>query len=94
MPLLPAGLEFNVIIAYAFGIILIYLIGRMFLMPIKLVFKLIYNGLVGGIMLWVVNFVGGYFGFAIGINPITALVAGFLGLPGVVLLILFKIFIN
>ncbi|QDR82893.1 pro-sigmaK processing inhibitor BofA family protein [Sporomusa termitida] len=94
MQLLPAGLEFNVIIAYAFGIILIYLIGRMFLMPIKLVFKLIYNGLVGGIMLWVVNLVGGYFGFTIGINAITALVAGFLGLPGVVLLILFKIFIN
>ncbi|WP_425059258.1 hypothetical protein SCACP_39380 [Sporomusa carbonis] len=92
MPL--AGLELNVIIAYAFGIILIYLIGRMFLMPIKLVFKLIYNGLVGGVMLWAVNFVGSYIGFNIGINPITALIAGFLGLPGVILLILFKIFIG
>ncbi|SDD61606.1 pro-sigmaK processing inhibitor BofA family protein [Sporomusa acidovorans] len=94
MGLLPAGLEFNVIIAYVFGIILIYLIGRMLTMPIRLVFKLIYNGLVGGVMLWAVNFVGTYFGFTIGINPITALVAGFLGLPGVILLILFKIFIN
>ena len=94
MPILPFGLELNVIVAYAFGIILIYLIGRMFLMPIKLVFKLIYNGIIGGIMLWAVNFIGSYFGFIIGINPITALVAGFLGLPGVILLILFKIFIN
>lgn len=93
MPIFP-GLELNVIIAYAFGIILIYLIGRMFFMPIKLVFKLIYNGLMGGVMLWVVNFVGAYVGFNIGINPITALIAGFLGLPGVILLILFKIFIN
>ncbi|MBP2637263.1 MAG: pro-sigmaK processing inhibitor BofA [Firmicutes bacterium] len=93
MGFLPA-LELNVIIAYAFGIILIYLIGRMLTMPIRLVFKLIYNGIVGGIMLWIVNFVGAYFNFTIGINPITALVAGFLGIPGVVLLILFKLFIN
>lgn len=91
MPVIPG--EFNVIFAYAFGIILIYLIGRIFLMPLKLVFRLIYNGIIGGIMLWVVNLVGGYIGFTIGINVITALVAGFLGIPGVILLILFKIFI-
>lgn len=94
MGFLPVGLEFNVLIAYGFGIILIYLVGRMLTMPIRLVFKLIYNGIVGGIMLWAVNFVGAYFGFTIGINPITALIAGFLGIPGVILLILFKLFIN
>ncbi|TWH46156.1 MULTISPECIES: pro-sigmaK processing inhibitor BofA family protein [Sporomusa] len=94
MEFLPVALEFNVIIAYAFGIILIYLIGRMLTMPIRIVLKLIYNGLVGGIVLWVVNFIGAYFSFTIGINPITALIAGFLGIPGVILLILFKLFIN
>jgi len=92
---MPTGFEnFNVILAYAFGIVLIYLIGRMFLMPIKLIFRLIYNGLIGGVMLWALNFAGAYVGFNIAINPITALVAGFLGLPGVVLLALFKIFIK
>ncbi|WP_378955647.1 pro-sigmaK processing inhibitor BofA family protein [Pelosinus sp. sgz500959] len=85
--------EFNVILAYVFGIVLIYLLGRMFLMPIKLIFRLIYNALIGGAMLWVLNFVGAHIGFNIAVNPITALVAGFLGLPGVVLLILFKVFI-
>ncbi len=94
MSAIPAGFgDFPVILAYIFGIILIYLVGRIFLMPIKLVFRLIYNALIGGAMLWVVNFVGGHIGFTIGINPVTALVAGFLGLPGVILLILFKIFI-
>jgi inhibitor of the pro-sigma K processing machinery len=93
MGILPS-LELNVIIAYAFGIVLIYLVGRMLTMPIRIVFKLIYNGIVGGVMLWIVNFVGAYFNFTIGINPITALVAGFLGIPGVILLILFKLFIN
>lgn len=85
--------EFNVVLAYIFGIILIYLIGRIFFMPIKLVLRLIYNGLIGGAMLWVVNFIGAYIGFSIAINPITALVAGFLGMPGVIILILFKVFI-
>jgi inhibitor of the pro-sigma K processing machinery len=85
--------EFNVIFAYVFGIILLYVVGRMFLMPIKLIFRLIYNGLIGGAMLWALNFVGLHIGFTIAINPITALIAGFLGLPGVILLILFKLFV-
>ena len=91
MPAIPV--ELNIILAYAFGIILIYLIGRVFLMPIKLVLRLIYNGLIGGVMLWVLNFIGAYFGFSIAINPITALVAGFLGMPGIIILVLFKLFI-
>ncbi len=84
-------LDYNVIIAYVFGIILIYLIGRLMLMPIKFLLKLVYNGLIGGAMLWGVNYVGAYFGFAIAINPITALMSGFLGVPGVLLLIAMKV---
>lgn len=94
MPNIPGiTWDWNVIVAFVFGIFLIFLIGRLFLMPIKLVFRLIYNAIIGGIMLWVVNFIGGHFGFTIAINPLTALIAGFLGLPGVILLILFKIFV-
>lgn len=94
MPSIPGLVwDWNVIIAFVFGILLLYLIGRLFLMPIRLILKLVYNAIIGGIMLWVVNFIGGYFDFTIAINPITALVAGFLGLPGVILLILFKLFI-
>lgn len=87
------GGDMTIIAAYFFGIILLYVLGRMFLMPLKLIFKLIYNALIGGVMLWVVNYIGSYFGFFIAINPLTALIAGFLGLPGVLLLILFKLFI-
>lgn len=81
------------VIAYIFGILLIYLLGRIFLLPLKLIFKLIYNGLIGGLTLWALNFIGAYFSFTIGINVVTALIAGFLGLPGVILLVLFKLFI-
>lgn len=84
-------MELSVIAAYVVGIVAIYFIGKMFLMPVRIIWKLIYNGIIGGIMLWIVNFVGASFGFSIGINFISALVAGFLGIPGVVLLILFKV---
>lgn len=93
MPTIGMGLDLNVILAYLFGIVLILVIGKIFLMPLKLVFKLIYNGVIGGIMLYVINFIGSHFGFTIALNPVTALVAGFLGIPGIGLLILVKLFI-
>jgi inhibitor of the pro-sigma K processing machinery len=61
-------------------------------LPIKLVAILIYNGLLGGVMLWLLNLVGGYVGFHIPINVITAPLAGFLGLPGILLLIILQYF--
>lgn len=95
MPTIPGiTWDMNTIIAFGFGLLLIYLIGRIFFMPIRLIFKLLYNGIVGGLILWGLNFIGAYFGYTIAINPVTAVVVGFLGLPGVVLLVLFKTFIG
>jgi len=83
-------MDYSIIIAYAFGLILLYIIGRILFMPVKFGLKLIYNGIMGGIMLWFLNIVGSYFGLHIAINPVTALVAGFLGIPGVILLVVLK----
>lgn len=83
-------MDYSIIIAYAFGLILLYIIGRILFVPVKFVLKLIYNGIIGGIMLWFLNIVGSYFGLHIAINPVTALVAGFLGVPGVILLVVLK----
>lgn len=83
-------MEIGVVAAYAAGILAIYFIGKMFLMPVRFIWKFIYNGIIGGIMLWVVNLIGANFGFTIGINVISVLIAGFLGIPGVILLIVFK----
>lgn len=91
-PVLPFGTDLSVIAAFVFGLILLLILGRILLMPLRLVWRLVYNGVVGGVMLWLLNLVGGHFGFTIAINPITALVAGFLGIPGVIILVLFKIF--
>ncbi|TCQ02256.1 pro-sigmaK processing inhibitor BofA family protein [Serpentinicella alkaliphila] len=84
------GLELSVILAYAVGLILLYLIGWILVIPIKIIIRLIWNGIIGGIILFVFNIIGGFFNISIVINPLTALIAGFLGVPGVILLIIFN----
>lgn len=86
-------MELSVIAAYAVGILAVCFIGKMFLMPVKIIWKLVYNGIIGGVMLWAVNLIGAYFDFSIAINFVSVLIAGFLGIPGVILLILFKLFV-
>lgn len=85
-------MEIGAIGAFIIAILAIYFVGKIFTLPIRIIWKLIYNGVIGGIMLWIVNLIGGSFGFTIGINVMSALVAGFLGIPGVILLVLFKMF--
>ena len=72
----------TVFLSYAFGLLLLYLIARLFFVPLRILMRLLYNGIIGGLLLWLVNLVGSFFGVTIPINPITALAAGFLGVPG------------
>ncbi|MGI6575878.1 MAG: pro-sigmaK processing inhibitor BofA family protein [bacterium] len=80
----------TILIAYGFGLLLLYLLARLLLFPLRIIIRLLYNGIIGGVLLWLVNLVGGFFSIFIPINPITALAAGFLGVPGVVLLLLLR----
>jgi inhibitor of the pro-sigma K processing machinery len=84
------SIDFSVILAYAFGLLLLYIVGWLLVMPIKFILRLIYNGIIGGIMLWVLNLVGGFFDVQVAINPVTALIAGFLGIPGVLLILVLQ----
>ncbi|MDD3840238.1 MAG: pro-sigmaK processing inhibitor BofA family protein [Clostridia bacterium] len=84
------GIKLTTILAYALGLVLLYFIGWLLFVPFKIVLKLIYNGIIGGIMLWLLNLVGGFFGLSVVINPLTALIAGFLGIPGVILIIILQ----
>ena len=59
----------------------------------KFFFKLLLNMLSGLVLLFVFNFIGGFFDFALGVNAVNALVAGILGIPGLVLLVLIQNFL-
>ena len=53
--------------------------------------KLLWNGVVGMILLWLFNLVGGIVGLHLEIGAVSAFVAGFLGIPGVILLLLYQL---
>ena len=77
-------------IVYALvGLALLFLIIKLLKWPLKILI----NGILGIILLYIANIVGSYIGFVLPINAISALIAGFLGLPGIIFLVLFQFFI-
>jgi inhibitor of the pro-sigma K processing machinery len=85
------GIDFQVILFFALGLVLLYFTGWLLLAPLKVLLKLIINGILGGLTLLLINLVGGVFSVNIAINPLSALIAGYFGLPGIILLFLLKI---
>lgn len=79
------------ILAFLFGLVLLYIIGMILVIPLKVIFKLIVNGIIGGVILFLFNLVGGLFGLGIAINPLNAIIVGVLGVPGVILLLILQV---
>ena len=63
---------------------------KLLLSQVKLIWKLAVNSISGFICLWLLNLASGLTGIVFEINFITALVVGFLGIPGIVLLLVFQ----
>ena len=77
-------------IVYALvGLALLFLIIKLLKWPLKILI----NGILGIILLYIANIVGSYIGFVLPINAISALIAGFVGIPGIIFLVLFQFFI-
>ena len=79
------------LITYLACICFLFIFGRIFIVPIKKVLKLVFNSILGGITIYLVNLIGATFGFHIGLNIFTSVLVGVLGLPGVVCLIIVKL---
>ncbi len=82
-------LEF--IAAFVLGLMLLFILIRLFYTPLRIAFKLVLNAVAGGVLLMVINFAGTLAGISIGINVVTAAVTGVLGVPGIALLLLLQI---
>ena len=80
-----------IVIGCALGI---FIIGKLFLFPIKKILKLVLNTIIGGVIIYIINLVGANFGFHIGLNVITSLIVGILGIPGAILLIILQFIIG
>ncbi len=90
-------MDTNLILAYAFGLILIYVLARLLFLPVKILATLLYNAVIGGIILFGINWIlsaaaviGVPIALRLPVNPLTALIAGLLGLPGLILVVLLQ----
>jgi inhibitor of the pro-sigma K processing machinery len=75
------------------GIVFFMIMNRSIKQPLKWMGYSILYTIVGAIVLFIINLLGQYIQLHIPINPITALITGGLGLPGILCLIAVKWFI-
>lgn len=59
----------------------LWIVGKMFSIPLKAIFKLIANSVLGGILIFIINLIGSAFSFHIGLNIGTSILVGILGIP-------------
>ena len=72
-------------------LLLLVILIRVILIPMKLIWKLLINSACGFLCLWLLNTIAGFTGIRFPLNLVTTAVAGFLGLPGIALLTLVQV---
>jgi len=87
-------MDFNNIIAYMACIFFLFIFGRLFIIPIKIIVKLLINSILGGFLIFLINLIGAYFNFHIGINLITSIFVGVLGIPGVIIIVIIRLILG
>lgn len=78
------------ILAYVLGLVLVFVICRIFIRPVAILGKILLNSICGGLVLAGLNYLGSFIGLSIVVSPIASLIAGFLGIPGIVLVIILQ----
>jgi len=73
------------LLIFALAFFLVFVGLKVLYRPLKAAFFILYYMLLGGLMLWSVNFVGRLIGLHLPINPVSSLVAGYMGVPGICL---------
>lgn len=84
------NLDANMILAFFFGILVIYILARLLYFPLRVFLRFLLNTIVGGLLLALFNVFGAIWGVQIGLNVVTALVVGMMGVPGVILLLILQ----
>lgn len=84
-------LDYGVILAYIVGIVLLFVLGRLLVVPLKVLLKLALNALAGAVAILLLNWAGSFFGFQLALNIYSAFVAGTLGIPGLILLVILRL---
>ena len=76
------------IIALIVPVLIAVLVFKLLFSQVKLIWKIAVNSLSGFVCLWLLNLASGITGIVFEINFITTLLVGFLGIPGIILLLI------
>ena len=87
-------LEYNSIIAFIACLFFLFIFGKIFIVPLRTILKFIMNSVIGGIIIFLINLVGEFFNFHIGLNIITSILVGILGIPVAILIVFVKLFVT
>lgn len=85
--------DWKLVVLGLVGLFGLYLVGSALVAPLRLLIRLLVTFVVGGILLALVNLLGGVFNFHIAVNPVTMLAAGAFPVPGLLLLGLLTLFV-
>ena len=80
------------ILALIVPVVIAVLVFKLLFSQVKLIWKIAVNSLSGFICLWLLNLASGITGIVFEINFITCLLVGFLGIPGIILLVIKQLF--
>lgn len=86
-------MDVNLFLGVAVALIVLFFLMKLFSGKLKHVGVLLLRALVAFFGIWAVNIVGGFFGFHVGLNLLTAFTLGLLGIPGAALILAVKYFI-
>lgn len=84
-------MDFNNIITYIACIFFLFIFGKIFIIPIKTILKLVINSILGALTIFIINLIGAFFNFHIGLNLITSIFVGILGIPGAIAIVIIKL---
>ena len=87
------GADIGIVMAYSAGIMFIFMISWIFVKPLKFLGRLILNSVLGALFLIIFNYFGQFTGVYIGVNVVTTLLIGILGIPGFIAILLLKLLI-
>ena len=74
-------MDFNAIITFLACVCVLFIFGKIFMLPVKFLFRIIVNSILGGLLIFLINLIGNSFDFHIGLNLFTAIFVGILGIP-------------
>ena len=84
----------GLVITYLIALGLLYILGRSFWKPFFGLFQVLFHGALGALGIYLFNLIAAYWRLEIPLNPFNSLFTGFLGVPGMISLLIVRYWIR